>query len=97
MESPLENLTLPGSPIFSIAPLTYCPLKNLNLIGLDLDDLSPLKEMQLTSLSISPLELDEEDFLLLNEINLSYLIGPGDDPKQTVKQFMDKYSNHEDQ
>ena len=97
MESPLENLTLPGSPIFSIAPLTYCPLKNLNLIGLDLDDLSPLKEMQLASLSISPLELDEEDFLLLNEINASYLIGPGDDPKQTVKQFMDKYSNHEDQ
>jgi len=88
---------LPGSPIFSIAPLTYCPLKNLNLIGLGLDDLSPLKEMQLTSLSISPLELNIEDFLLLNEINTSYLIGPGDDPKQTVKQFMDKYSNHKDQ
>ena len=53
--------------------------------------------MQLTSLSISPLELDMEDFLLLNEINTSYLVGPGDDLKQTAKQFMDKYNNHEDQ
>ena len=92
MESPLERLSLPGSPIRSLNPLTFCPIKFLNMIGLQSVDLSPLKEMQLHTLCISPLELKSEDFSLLRELNLPQLVGPGDDPRQTTDQFVQKYN-----
>ncbi|HAF58303.1 MAG TPA: hypothetical protein DCL00_01815 [Opitutae bacterium] len=92
MESPLERLSLPGSPIRSLNPLTFCPIKFLNMIGLQSVDLSPLKEMQLHTLCISPLELKSEDFSLLQELNLPQLVGPGDDPRQTTDQFVQKYN-----
>ena len=96
MESPLERLFLPGSPIRSLNPLTFCPIKYLNMIGLKLDDLSPLREMQLHTLCLSPLQLRSEDFAILKELNLQYLVGPGDDSKHSIDQFINKYvqSNH---
>ena len=92
MESPLEKLSLPGSPIRSLVPLTFCPIKFLNMIGLTLDDLSPLREMQLETLCISPLNLEQGHFNLLKELNLKHMLGPGDAPNQTVGQFFQKYS-----
>ena len=93
IESPLEKLFLPGSPIRSIEPLTFCPLKHLNIIGLKLNDLSPLLEMRLDSLFISPLELSQEGFSILQQLNLKSLVGPGDSDQQSIEEFIVKY-NH---
>ena len=91
MESPIESISLPGSPVRSLNPLTFCPLKYLNMIGLNHCDLLPLSEMQLDSLAISPLELNQDDLSFLKTLNLKSLIGPGDDPNQSVEQFFHKY------
>ncbi len=93
MESPLEKLSLPGSPIRSLNPLTFCPLKYLNMVGLKISDLSPLREMHLETLCISPLGLSHADFSLLKDLNLKHLKGPGDDPLQTIDQFIQKYAH----
>ena len=91
MESPLESLELPGSPVSSIQPLTACPIRHLNMIGIPAEDISPLLEMQLKSLLISPLKLNKEHFKILEKIEVTNLIGPGDPENQSPEQFFEKY------
>ena len=91
MESPLESLELPGSPVSSIQPLTACPIRHLNMIGIPAEDISPLLEMQLKSLLISPLKLNKEQFNILEKIEVTNLIGPGDPADQVPEEFFEKY------
>ena len=50
--------------------------------------------MELNKLVISPLELSTDDFLNLKELNLVFLLGPGDPSDQTVEEFVEKYRKH---
>jgi hypothetical protein len=92
-DCPLEVLHLPGSPIKNINPLSYLPLKEVNLIGLSIEDLGPLSTMPIEQLSLSPDKLTDEQFELLRELKLKYLIGPGDPPGQTPSSFFEQYEN----
>ena len=79
--------TLPSHAAYPLFKPSRTAIKYLNMIGLKLDDLSPLREMQLHTLCL-PLQLRSEDFAILKELNLQYLVGPGDDSKQSIDQFM---------
>jgi len=48
--------------------------------------------MRLDSLYISPLELSQEDFSILNQLNLKSLVGPGDSDEQSIEEFTQKYN-----
>ena len=90
---PLEVLHLPGSPVSHIGSVVCCPIRELNIIGLTLNDFECLRDMRLESLSVSPDKLKKDQFKLLQDLDLQFLIGPGDDKLQSPQAFFDKYAS----
>ena len=90
---PLEVLHLPGSPVSHIGSVVCCPIRELNIIGLTLNDFECLRDMRLESLSVSPDKLKKDQFKLLQDLDLKFLIGPGDDKLQSPQAFFDKYAS----
>ena len=90
---PLEVLHLPGSPVSHIGSVVRCPIRELNIIGLTLNDFECLRDMRLESLSVSPDKLKKDQFKLLQDLDLKFLIGPGDDKLQSPQAFFDKYAS----
>lgn len=90
---PLEVLHLPGSPVCHIGSVVRCPIRELNIIGLTLNDFECLRDMRLESLSVSPDKLKKDQFELLQDLDLQFLIGPGDDKLQSPQAFFDKYAS----
>ena len=90
---PLEVLHLPGSPVSHIGSVVRCPIRELNIIGLTLNDFECLRDMRLESLSVSPDKLKKDQFKLLQDLDVQFLIGPGDDKLQSSQAFFDKYAS----
>ena len=90
---PLEVLHLPGSPVCHIGSVVRCPIRELNIIGLTLNDFECLRDMRLESLSVSPDKLKKDQFKLLQDLDVQFLIGPGDDKLQSSQAFFDKYAS----
>lgn len=90
---PLEVLHLPGSPVSYIGSVLPCPIRELNIIGLTLKDFDCLQDMSLESLSVSPDKLQKDQFKLLQDLDLQFLVGPGDDKLQSPQAFFDKYAS----
>ena len=90
-ECPIKKLILPGSKVHSISCLRYSPVKILNLVGIQLSDYNVLRSMPLEKLSISPDLLPANGLDLIMNLDLQYLLGPGDRDDQTKEQFLAKY------
>lgn len=91
-DCPLKAIHLPGSPIEYLGGIAQCPIEDLNIIGLKIKDFTCLEEMPLKRLYLSPDKLEASEVLILERMNLAYLIGPGDPTDQTKVEFFDKYS-----
>jgi hypothetical protein len=91
--SPIEVLYLPGSRVSSLNEIAGCPITELNIVGLKIDDLSPLLTLPIKKLIISREQLTHEQVLIIEQLELEYLISPGDPDHQTPEFFFKKLEN----
>jgi hypothetical protein len=91
--SPIEVLYLPGSRVSSLNEIAGCPITELNIVGLKIDDLSPLLTLPIKKLIISREQLTHEQVLIIEQLELEYLISPGDPDHQTPGNFFKKLEN----